>query len=439
MKKIFMSLLGLLFIQTAGLAQPPRGISPQMMEQETWEVSINQMDNRSREQVNQIVAGLQLSASPTRSVFKDIFGSMLTGGLTAAVDVVATEIINLAKYKKNQKEKWMQMIERECNYTDSLSSIKGLTDFYSETSNIGAFDPSNINFDGISLRGMRDGREVLYMSCHIDMSRLQHMFRHSKFNLVLDTLVFHPYDCHLPNLQANGIRMMRGEKTERDNSFSFDERKNLCVSLEMTLTSSWVNEAVMVMDNVELGKFKLNVNIDQNKPVFIYSRKQIEQNRALGLQSDTTFIQIDGDCFVVPRSFMPSFGGQRTWGTGEYNVKVKMRETCQFNTDEERNKKMKQWYKDYKQLRKMQKKGSLLGEYFRNVCKQNGNTIVKEMLKKGITTTMQETGVLQTATTAMPSGAMPASMGAGSPGTAAAPQATPQTTPQAIPQATEMR
>ena len=110
MKKIFMSLLGLLFIQTAGLAQPPRGISPQMMEQETWEVSINQMDNRSREQVNQIVAGLQLSASPTRSVFKDIFGSMLTGGLTAAVDVVATEIINLAKYKKNQEEKWMQMI-----------------------------------------------------------------------------------------------------------------------------------------------------------------------------------------------------------------------------------------------------------------------------------------------------------------------------------------
>lgn len=395
MKKVTLCLTSLMMLGASMQAQPPQRDFNGGMERESWEVSVNQMDSRSREKVNQIVEGLQSKGGSTRGVVKDILGSMLTGGVTAAVDVVATEMINLAKYKKNQKQKWMQMIERECNYTDSMSSIKGLKDFYSEVSTLGALDPSNINFDGISIRGIRSGNEVLYLSCHIDTTRLDHMFQHSKFNLVLDTLIFHPYECHLPNLQANGIRLMHGESTERDNSFSFDERQNLRIGLEMTLSSSWINEAVMVMDNVELGKFKLNVNIDQNNPVFIYSRKQIEQNRASGLKRDTSFIQIEGDCFVVPRSYMPISGGKRMWGTGEYNIKVKMRESCQFNRDEDRNKKMKQWYKDYKQLRKMQKKGSLVGEYFKTVWQQNGNTLVKQMLKQGLNTGLQATGWTQ--------------------------------------------
>ena len=73
------------------------------------------------------------------------------------------------------------------------------------------------------------------------------------------------------------------------------------------------------------------------------------------------------------------------WGTGEYNVKVKLRESCQWNNDEERNKKMKEWYKDYKQLRKMQRKGSLAGEYLKTVWQQHGNTLMKQMLKQGVT------------------------------------------------------
>ena len=397
MKKILISLVGFGLALSAGHAQPSHGNHPTNMENETWEVSVNQMDSRSREKVNQIVERIQ-TRGDTRSVMKDIFRSMLTGGVTAAVDVVATEMINLAKYKKAQKEKWMQMIERECNYTDSMSSIKGLKDFYSEASSLGALDPSNINFDGISIRGVRDGKEVLFMSCHIDTTRLDHMFQHSKFNLVLDTMIFHPYQCHLPNLQANGIRMMRGEATERDNSFSFDERQNLCVGIEMTLSSSWINEAIMVMDNIELGKFKLNVNIDQRSPEFIYSRRQIEQNRAMRLNSDTTYIQIEGDCFVVPRSYMPISGGKRMWGTGEYNIKVKMREACQFNRDENSNKKMKEWYKDYKQLRKMQNKGSQTEEYLKTIWKQNGNTLIKQMLKQGLTTGVAATGLGQSGT-----------------------------------------
>lgn len=188
---------------------------------------------------------------------------------------------------------------------------------------------------------------------------------------------------------------MKGQQCERDNSFSFDERTNLRVGIEMEIFSSWINEAVMVMDNVKLGEFKMNININTHDPIFTYSRRQIEQNKLNARRStynnqlsaaDTTFIGIEGDCFVVPRSFMPVNGGQRMWGTGEYNIKVKMRESCQFSNDEEKNKKMKQWYRDYKQLRKMQRKGkgTEVGEYFRTVWQQNENTIMKKIVKSSI-------------------------------------------------------
>ena len=222
---------------------------------------------------------------------------------------------------------------------------------------------------------MREGKEVLYLSCHIDTARLSHLIQHSKFNLVLDTMAFHPYECHLPNLQANGIHLMKGQQSERDNSFSFDERTNLRVGIEMEIFSSWINEAVMVMDNVKLGEFKMNININTHDPIFTYSRRQIEQNRLNARRTaynnqlsatDTTFVGIEGDCFVVPRSFMPVNGGQRMWGTGEYNIKVKMRESCQFSNDEEKNKK---------------------------VWQQNENTIMKKIVKSSIDTGAKAVGL----------------------------------------------
>ena len=400
MNKIIIILIGVIamLFSTSAKAQSSD------VELEGLQVGVNTMDDGTRKKITGIVEQMQEQGGATRGVVSDILKSALTGGITATLDVIGTEIVNLAHYKKNQKRKWMEMIERECNYTDSIQNLQGLQDFYSETSTIGALDPSNLNFNGISIRGMREGKEVLYLSCHIDTARLSHLIQHSKFNLVLDTMAFHPYECHLPNLQANGIRLMKGQQSERDNSFSFDERTNLRVGIEMEIFSSWINEAVMVMDNVKLGEFKMNININTHDPIFTYSRRQIEQNRLNARRStynnqlsaaDTTFIGIEGDCFVVPRSFMPVNGGQRMWGTGEYNIKVKMRESCQFSNDEEKNKKMKQWYRDYKQLRKMQRKGkgTEVGEYFRTVWQQNENTIMKKIVKSSIDTGAKAVGL----------------------------------------------
>ncbi len=365
----------------------PRGNRPggAPMEMDSWEVNVNPMDKECRERITSVVTDLQAKGA-TRGAMGDILKAMGAGGISAAVDVVTTEIINLAKYRKQRKQKWMQMIQNECNYTDSITSIKGLKDFYTETSRYGALDPSNMNFDGISIRGLRSGEEVIYLSCHIDTTRLNHLFQHSKFHLVVDTIAFNPYVCHLPNLSANGIRMMRDDKSGRDNRFKFSEREHLTIGMELSLFSSWINEAVMVQQNVQLGTFKLNVTIPDNVQTYHYSRAE-------ALRNNTELIDIEGDCFVVPRSFMPISSTERMWGTGEYNIKVRFRESCQFSQDATTNEKLKHWSKDYKQLRKMQKKGSEVAEYFRTLWKQNGTTLIKTMVKTGATTGLQEAGL----------------------------------------------
>lgn len=379
------------------------------MELDGLEVSINTMEPHRREKITKIVSDMQTRGA-TRSVTADILKAAGYGGISAAVDIVATEIINLARYRKQQKQKWMQMIQKECNYTDSISSIKGLNDFYLEASRYGALDPSNINFDGISIRGMRNGAEMLYMSCHIDTTRLSHLFQHSKFHLVVDTISFNPYLCHLPNLSANGIRMMKEDSSERNNKFSYKERTHLTIGMELTLTSSWINEAVMVMQDVQLGKFKLNVTIPDNTEAYHYSRAEALRNPNIQV------VDIEGDCFVVPRSYMPISNTERMWGTGEYNIKVKFRESCQFSQDATQNEKLKHWHKDYKQLRKMQNSGSEVSEYFRTLWSQNGNTLMKTMLKQGLNTGIKAAGLSQPSGGGMGAGGGAAAMAGGSAG-----------------------
>ena len=207
---------------------------------------------------------------------------------------------------------------------------------------------------------------------------------------------------------ANGIRMAgkKGKDGERDNSFSYSERNGLKVGMDITLSSSWINEAVMLMQNVKLGQFKLNINIPDGTQIYTYSRREVEQNRLSNVSpSDTTLVEIEGDCFVVPRSYMPMSGGVRQWGTGEYNMKVLFRESCNFNTDASRNEKLRHWHRDYKQLRRMQHKGSEAAEYLRTIWKQNGNTFTKTLIKQTLTTSAQAAGLTQGAGNGMGAGA----------------------------------
>ncbi len=368
---------------------------------DSWTVTVNEMNPVRREMINRTIENLQERGGATRSVVATMLLDAATSVVPSLVDITATEIVRLVNLRSTQKKEWAQMIEKECKYTDSISSVRGLKDFYTETSRLGALDPSNMNFDGISVRGVRDGHEVLFLSCHIDESRLAHLYQHSKFCLIVDTIAFYPYECHLPNLRANGIVLSPSETTERDNKFSYDEREQLTIGMELSLSSSWINEAITIQKDVELGNFKMSVTIPYGTEVYTYSRAAIDQNRKMvsegkapkDVQLDTTYVNLSGDCFVVPRSYMPINGNDSMWGTGEYSMKVKFSESCRFSQDPTRNMKMKNWKQDYQQLRKMQRHDNAFTEYFRTLWRQNGNTLMKTMVKTGLSTAVNETGI----------------------------------------------
>ena len=398
MKQLFLTVL-FLFGFLSLSAQPGGHRSSQG--EESWQVVVNEMNPDRRERITQTVESLQEQGGASRSVIGSILLAAGQTGLTSLVEITATEVAKLVTLRKTQKQEWQKMIDRECTYNDSIASIKGLQDFYSETSRLGALDPSNMNFDGISVRGSREGREVLFLSCHIDDERLDHLFQHSKFYLVIDTLAFYPYACHLPNLSANGIHLKDGETTDRNNHFSYDERNHLSIGMELSLSSSWINEAIIIQKDVELGRFQMKVNIPSGTEVYTYSRSRIDRNRQLiasgkapeGVKLDTSYVNISGDCFVVPRSYMPISGTESMWGTGEYRMKVVFRESCQFSKDLEKNQKMKHWKRDYRQLRKMQKKNSGVGNYFTTLWRQNGNTMVKSIVKSTLNSGVSQAGL----------------------------------------------
>ena len=358
MKKLVIIMMTLLSSAFTANAQRP-------VDQDQLSIAVNHMDDKTREKLNQVASNYR---NNSRSAFTDIGKSMLYGGVSSVFTIIGNEIISLTKIRSQQKKRWMEMRQRENLFSDSLQSMNGQSDFYRKASTFGALDPSDMNFDGITFRAHRKGKEVLKMVCHIDTTRLEHMFLHSKFYLVLDTIVFHPYESYLPNLSANrinGVDPRNKDKEQVDfwntiSKFSFAEQKDPSINIRMDFTSSWINEAVQVYQNVKLGSFSVNIPInemDLQDSVYFYSRKE-------ALAGHKRIIDIAGDCFVVPRSYMPVSATNPSWGTGEYKMKVVMTERCQYNPTAGRS---TNWHKDYKQLVRLQNHGKAKNEYINNV------------------------------------------------------------------------
>lgn len=244
-------------------------------------VDVNPMTSERRNMLNAVASKYR---SKNRGVLLDLGQAMLYGGVTSVVNVISTEIINLTKIRKKQRAKWEAMRNRECMFIDSLQSVKGQRDFYRMPSNYGPLDPTDMNFDGITFRARRGGKDVLRMVCHLDTARFTHLFMHSKFYLVLDTLEFHPYESYLPNLSANRI-MGPGEDASEDEKeywntisrFDFNEQQEPSVNIRMDITSSWINEAVQVYQDVHLGSFSVDIPIKESMlrdSVYFYSREE---------------------------------------------------------------------------------------------------------------------------------------------------------------------
>lgn len=287
-----------------------------------------------------------------------------SGYVSTFIDLGVNALGNLITRNARQKQEWEKMVNKENTWTTSISSVQDIRDFYLKPSISGALDPLNMNFNGIGCLRTEGNDTVFFISCHIDRSKLNRIVNHSKFELVLDTLIVSPMRSNLPN-------------TRLPLTFSFDERNNFNLEMDIRLTSSWFTDAIELHNDAPLGEFTINIPISKNdlddNGFLRYIRKADEPSK----------YPVVGESFIVPRSYMgyrDSNGKYRNiWGTGQYKLDITLTETCGI-TPEYRN----NWKADSKRRKKMQPSK----DFFTNVWQTISSQRWDELTKSWVITTI---------------------------------------------------
>ena len=284
-----------------------------------------------------------------RGVFYDLF-TLLRQGFSKQASTYTTNmfatgtsaVAGLFTKKKDNLRSWETAVQKEMNFVKQLPMQTDISDFYRDTTTVGALDPDKMIFKGIGCRqykiyeenGRRDSMLVFEIVCSIDSSeaKLSRIIKHGKFELKIDSIKFNPVLCNLPNdsLREEQVADLRIP-------FNFRNRKNLTFCLNATFYSSWMNEAIQVFNDQKLGAFQVSFTIPDEsvleksgpfKGYFVYDQTR-DKSRGK--------VSITGECFIVPRSFIHTrrIGGEdiSVWGTGQYRVDMQFTETCQINTD----------------------------------------------------------------------------------------------------------
>ena len=293
------------------------------------------------------------------------------GYVTSFIDMGVNAIGSLFTHNARMKEQWEETVKAENVWQTQISTVSEINDFYKETSFDGAMDPKGMRFDGIGCLRKIDKDTVFYISCHIDRSKIHRIINHSKFELVLDTLIISPTHSNLPN-------------TYLDIPYSFEDRQNFTLSMNVKITSSWMNEIVQLQKNQELGSFSINIPVDQSvldgKGFLRYVRNHDDQPR----------YKIVGESFIVPRSYMgyrdADDNFKNSWGTGEYKLSIELRETCDITQHYREN-----WKKDRKKRKDMQPKENLLARSWQVVSNQQWDELTKSWV---ITTLKAPAGII---------------------------------------------
>lgn len=305
-----------------------------------------------------------IDESKTRGFLGDLFNATLdaskgvaSGYVTSFLDLSINAVGKLITKNKRNKEEWEKIIAAENLCETHIRTVSEISDFYSQNSFDGAMDPKGMRFDGIGCLRTEGNDTVFYISCHIDRSKINRIINHSKFELVLDTLIISPFYSNLPNSFPK-------------RPFSFEERKDYNLSMDIKLSSSWMNEIVQLQKDQELGTFNINIPISKDilaeDGFYRYVRQHDEQSR----------FKVVGESFIVPRSFMgyrDEFGNYKnSWGTGEYKMDITIKETCAV-TDEFRN----NWKSDYILRKKNHKKDNAFETVWQTISNQKWDEITK--------------------------------------------------------------
>ncbi len=296
---------------------------------------------------------------------KESLKGIASGYVTSFIDLGVNAIGSLLTRNARLKEEWEETVKAENIYKTKISTVSEINDFYKEASFEGAMDPKGMRFDGIGCLRLEDNDTVFYLSCHIDRSKIDRIVKHSKFELVLDTLIVSPTHSNLPN-------------TYLDLPYSFAERDNFTLSMNIKLISSWMNEIVQLQKNQELGAFVLNVPVDpeelDEKGFLRYVRNRDEE----------PVYKIVEESFIVPRSYMgyrdKDDNYKNIWGTGEYKLEIELKETCDVTEQYREN-----WKKDRKRRKKLMEKESIWENGWQTISNQRWD----ELAQSWVITTLQ--------------------------------------------------
>jgi len=275
------------------------------------------------------------------SLSKNSMKGIASGYVTSFFDIGVNAIGALVTKNARQKKEWEEAVKKENVYQTVINSVSEMSDFYDDSSFDGAMDPKGMRFNGIGCLRTEGRDTVFYISCHIDKSKLYRIINHSKFELVLDTLIVSPQHSNLPN-------------TRLDIPYSFEDRKNFTLSMDIVLSSSWMNEIVQLQKNQELGRFTIHIPVDQ---------RLLDQRgfmRYVRHADDAPTYRVMGESFIVPRSYM-GFRDERDnfkdcWGTGEYKLAINIKESCDVTEQYRAN-----WKKDYKRRKEMARRNRQTG------------------------------------------------------------------------------
>lgn len=380
MKQIFTLLL--LFFRLHCLAQSNTETVFSPSNVETYDVSVLTDQNVARKISFQWQRQADALAG-TRGAFWDgLFAATKTAatstgaqGVSTIASVTFATIVNAVKGRKDQ---WEKIVEKESMFEKQIVMLENIDDFYSMVSDAGALDPSGMSFNGFSCIQKRGSDTVFYIACHLDTSdyAVAKILKHSKFQLQLDSLVFNPLLCNLPN---DNSRVFSERK-----KFSFKERGSLTFAIDMDITSSWINQAVQIHNDVKLGNFAIRVPITEQSldsdGVFRY---------VIGRQSNKADCSVIGDCFVVPRSYI----GVRdedgfyhdAWGTGQYKVSMTIKETCGISTEYQKN-----WKADWKSRPKQSSLTHSIATSVKQTLNQNASSWVCSLTEAPIAYTKQQ-------------------------------------------------
>ena len=268
------------------------------------------------------------------------------------------------------KQEWLDNAQKECRYVDSIGTLYALNDFYSTGSKLGTLDPTGIQFNGIGCLAKVGEDTAFYVSCHLNRDKLNRLLDHSKFELVLDSVIINPYRSHLPN-SSLPLR------------FSFDQRGSFNFKMTIQIISSWMDYTPSLHQNQVLGEFVLSIPIDstsiKNSPngTFVYVRNPDQESP----------YQLTGESFIVPRSYMELVDENQQlvqhYGTGQYSVNVIIEETCELTPDYK-----KDWRADRKMRKAMAKKVDK-NISFDDVCRMVTHQTWDETLQAWVVTIMK--------------------------------------------------